>query len=775
MKNHYIALVAACLPLAAWADASFTSGINTQATVSGNVTVSGKTELHLTSNDAPLTPGTSVNLVDDNSWLFFNAVRPSDVVENFLPMVKIKGAPAVLSNTGNVRVTVWGSGTVVIPNGNLTDLNALTVYDGINCTGNSTSFGCRDILGNNTHRVGLDTIASWDNKIKSFTLKRGYMATFANNPDGTGHSRVWIADEDDVVVSIMPDGFVTYNGSNNTYDDANTQSFISFLRVSPWRWVSKKGWGGWSNYEIALSSVDTYYVWLDSQHWEDDADNDFYPINYEFVPIKQNNTDPKWYQLDTITNVSHLLAYNEPDRPDQSNLSVDQVIRQWPNLFRTGLRLGSPACSSIWTDWDNKFWKQIIKYNYRCDFAVTHIYEYTTDWASRYNKAKSLSNGRPFWVTEYNNGANWTTETNWPTAKGTKVDVHGNPILDKNGNQQTVNRPASAANLEHQRQWTVKIMDIIEKMDGLERGYYYNWVEDARSYILNGELTPAGKVFANYVSAPGYKASAAYNHTWKIAPPYPIFIYSADQKSVTCNLYDHNGETGREYVVEAFTTNGWVEAGRVAFGTDYQPNEYAKLTVAVPEGVTSPVFRAYAISYKGQKSEYSDEKSPITQTLVAPSLRLEARNGDVVKLAWNEISDADYYRLKRGTKSNQINSIIAGNITETSYTDTKVTEKTEYWYQLASKNAFNDFKWGSPLRVYTGTKDAGVEVVVEKAMTVYTEGHNIIVECDVPATISIASIDGRLIRNIEAEAGTTTISDLHPGIYIVNDDKVVVR
>ena len=55
------------------------------------------------------------------------------------------------------------------------------------------------------------------------------MLTVSNNEDGTGKSKVFIASEDDLHVSFLPD-----------YLD----SIISYLRIIPWNWISKKGTSG---------------------------------------------------------------------------------------------------------------------------------------------------------------------------------------------------------------------------------------------------------------------------------------------------------------------------------------------------------------------------------------------------------------------------------------------------------------------------------------------------------------------------------------------------
>ena len=42
-------------------------------------------------------------------------------------------------------------------------------------------------------------------------------------------------------------------------------------------------------------------------------------------------------------NGSVLLGFNEPDQPDQANMTVQQALDLWPHLMATGMRLGSPS------------------------------------------------------------------------------------------------------------------------------------------------------------------------------------------------------------------------------------------------------------------------------------------------------------------------------------------------------------------------------------------------------------------------------------------------
>ncbi len=115
-------------------------------------------------------------------------------------------------------------------------------------------------------------------------------------------------------------------------------------------------------------------------------------------------------------------GYNEPDHTDQAELYPIQAIRQWPELLKSGLRLGSPTPDAIRKDWLVKFLELADSLNYRVDFVVGHMYWNGQSGQKLYNgvvdACTRLYGGRPMWITEWNNGANWTTE-NWPTNSGT--------------------------------------------------------------------------------------------------------------------------------------------------------------------------------------------------------------------------------------------------------------------------------------------------------------------------------------------------------------------
>lgn len=300
------------------------------------VTLGGRCELRITGTGDPL-PGSIINLDSQDAWIVFLNIKPSYVADSLLNRIKVFGSSAVLNQ--NVRVTQFGQGTVVIPHG--ADFLPLEVFEGKNFMGRSAKL--KQYTAYNSA-----ALASVIPAIRSFKLKRGYMATFAQNDNGTGASRCYIAQDGDLEVGVLP---------------SQLDGAVRFIRVFQWRWVSKKGIAG--DIESGLN-VHWLYNWANSRDST---------LDWEYVPIRQNRWWPSVSDTDWKKRGStHLLGYNEPDRPDQANLSVDDAIGGWGDLLVTGLRVGAPAVSDGGLNWLYSFIDRADSAGLRVDFVPVHYY-----------------------------------------------------------------------------------------------------------------------------------------------------------------------------------------------------------------------------------------------------------------------------------------------------------------------------------------------------------------------------------------------------------------
>lgn len=63
-------------------------------------------------------------------------------------------------------------------------------------------------------------------------------------------------------------------------------------------------------------------------------------------------------QIPDITSKDkYILGFNEPDHPEQSNLTVDEAVELWKDITATGRRTVAPAVASS-TEWLDAFVKR---------------------------------------------------------------------------------------------------------------------------------------------------------------------------------------------------------------------------------------------------------------------------------------------------------------------------------------------------------------------------------------------------------------------------------
>lgn len=128
-----------------------------------------------------------------------------------------------------------------------------------------------------------------------------------------------------------------------------------------------------------------------------------------FVPMIWGKADLTTANIKALKDAKsgYLLGFNEPDNKDQSNLSVTEALKLWPKLMKTGLELGSPACTTDETlgkgSWLNKFMTLAEKKGYEVDFVAVHYYTENPSIADfkKFLKDVQKEYDRPVWVTEW--------------------------------------------------------------------------------------------------------------------------------------------------------------------------------------------------------------------------------------------------------------------------------------------------------------------------------------------------------------------------------------
>jgi Glycosyl hydrolase catalytic core len=102
-----------------------------------------------------------------------------------------------------------------------------------------------------------------------------------------------------------------------------------------------------------------------------------------------------------------VLGFNEPNKVDQSNLLVADVVKLWPALTADAeVRVSSPATSADAKAWFEDFMTQVDAKSLRVDFVAVHWYGWN---AGSCDNAKELESyvtwaekfKRPIWITEF--------------------------------------------------------------------------------------------------------------------------------------------------------------------------------------------------------------------------------------------------------------------------------------------------------------------------------------------------------------------------------------
>jgi hypothetical protein len=434
---------------------------NSQLTVDGGTVSQGALSLlnestvHL--KEGGMSPTLLLNFSDAASWVYMHNENP-DALMSKLSNIRINHVAGVLDN--NFRINqYYQKGSVVRP---LSSAHKpLKIFSGTAQSGTSADLQ-EDVI-----YKGATIPGGMDNVTRSFILKRGFMATFAINVNGTGKSKVYIASEEDLKIDAL---------------DIALQGNVSFIRVVPWNWVIKKGTGGFYD----QLNTGWFYNWNNNNN----------PLpNYEYVPMAWGAGGALPAAINLVIQkkkTTHLLGFNESDNcEDQSgqfnNLCQPAVaVAYYENLMGLGVRLGTPAPRENGpTTWLLEFARIAKERDVRFDFVAVHWYDWGSNPANSpnadpqqiFNRFKAyLANvysiyKLPIWVTEFNANPN-----------------RGNPI------QEAFLRLA---------------LPYLESLDYVERYAYFQpnpqyatVPQTPANYYENGALTNIGELYMNHTSSP---------------------------------------------------------------------------------------------------------------------------------------------------------------------------------------------------------------------------------------------------------------------------------
>lgn len=461
---------------------TITNGIQTYSALTNTtVTMSGHGELHLTANNNPMA-GCTINLNSPDAWVLLPNIRPSVVSAGYLGQFLVNGAAAVLNT--NIRVVEYAMGTVVIPHSpSITPLQSFSAPDFLGASTNLALY---------TYYNTSAALGVFNQNIRSFRLKRGYMATLAQNADGTGASQVFVAQDADLDVGFL---------------SANLNQPISFVRVFPWRWTAKKGWGG--STVISNTAPLWWYDWGNSPNSSEQSAAGS-PLDREYLPMKWSSSSGT-SSIKNLHDTTCVLGYNEPDSTSQANMTTIQAIADWPTMMQWGLRAGAPASSDSGqggqgTQWTDAFMDLATNLGYRVDFVPVHWYKcgQSPQQLTNYLGAVYAQFKRPMWVTEWNDGASWCSPI--PSSYDAEATAMSNFVA------------------------------VLESCPFVERYSIYQYFSGSYlQLVTNNVLTAAGVAYMNMPS------KVAYTQVWPPGVGRGIAQFHFEANTLDSSGYGNNG------------------------------------------------------------------------------------------------------------------------------------------------------------------------------------------------------------------------------------------
>jgi Glycosyl hydrolase catalytic core/Secretion system C-terminal sorting domain len=344
----------------------------------------------------------------------------------------------------------------------------LTIYANLNQQGTSATCLQRTVYVNTSVPGGLN------NLIKSISLNQGYMATLAENADGSGESFCYVAVTSNLTVNLA----------------LELQNKVSFIRVLPLPTtpVKKKGAGAGDNAERDALNASWFYDW---------GRDDVSTATKEYAPMMWGAYSTFETTMNTIiskTNVTHFMTFNEPDADGQAGgslLTTDPLVAvpYYKKTLRSGMRMVSPATrEGAYRTWLKDFADEAEVQKLRIDAVAIHWY----DWGNICPNFTGCDLDMP--IAGKTVDMNATNIFNRFKAHVTDAyNFHQKPIWITEFNASKLRSDAvHAAFINLALPW-------LDANPNVER-YAYFFGNDAPARNANGTLTLAGQAYSNHVS-----------------------------------------------------------------------------------------------------------------------------------------------------------------------------------------------------------------------------------------------------------------------------------
>lgn len=271
--------------------------------------------------------------------------------------------------------------------------------------------------------------------------------------------------------------------------------------------ISKKGIGIWQSQvgQIKEMNLSWYYNWSPNPLTGAEDNVDFVPMIWGNVT--ENNAAHEWIKSQKYKEHRFLLTFNEPDFPDQANMTPEQAVEAWkyikPIVDDEKVDVSSPvvAIPTVFYEDENNNYRTVGgwfgKYNqlmnianYHDEFTTVHFYfDYPGDWILDVFKKIHEKTGKKLWITEWGVGQ-------WSQVQS--FDWTGGP---DEGNWQR----------EMIEKFVREIIPILDKTDYIERYAWFPFDGSNTEKFGNG----AGGLFYNTESDPLYKRLTSVGRAYK--------------------------------------------------------------------------------------------------------------------------------------------------------------------------------------------------------------------------------------------------------------------
>jgi len=130
-------------------------------------------------------------------------------------------------------------------------------------------------------------------------------------------------------------------------------------------------------------------------------------IEHVAMQIRKSLAPARERQRQTV-----LMGFNEPDKKNQANLSVEKALKYWKSMEAQNLPLCSPSTVHPDNQWMKDFMKGVEKKGLRVDYIGVHDYGNgnVEAFKSKLRKIYKMYGNRPILITEFA-VADWYTPT----------------------------------------------------------------------------------------------------------------------------------------------------------------------------------------------------------------------------------------------------------------------------------------------------------------------------------------------------------------------------